>query len=613
MSNRVNAILTTFLIIIYITVPLQVSGQQAPKDDQPGAERFGKSSRPVLQAAPGRLLVKFRADLPEGDADNLAREYGMRAQRQLSRLNIRVMNVPANVDEKVYAEWLKSRPEVEYAEPDYILYPDSMTPNDPLYASEWHLPVITCGDAWAYTTGSNQVVIAVCDTGVDPTQPDLADKLVPGWNVVDDNADTTPAHPHGTWVAGVAAAAGNNGIGVAAPAMDCRIMPVRFSTSTNGSAMLSDMVDAICWAADHGARVANVSYTGFGSPALSDAAKYLQSKHGVLVMAAGNWGAYLEIPDDPNIITVSGTNQSDGLASFTATGPFVDLAAPGVGIMTTGLQNTYLSVSGTSFSSPLVASAAALLVSVNPQLTPTQIDSLLKLSADDLGPAGYDPGYGWGRLNIARAVGLAQALLNGSPDMTAPAARFLQPKSGGIIGQSRGDLIQVDAIDDRAVTALKLFGDGSLIGERTSSPSALPAASPASFYWDTSAFANGSPHTLTAIAQDAAGHTTTTSMPVTVRAGYDATPPQITITSPDNGQKVGGNVRVTVDVFDNMGAVTYIELYIDNVFVTYSNTRPFTMRWSPSHNARGLRTLMCKTYDLAGNIGTSPPVTVMVK
>jgi thermitase len=597
MNRRIMAIFAISILLLS-SLPEYVGGSHAAVVSR----ATGALTKAKRAAMPGRVIVKFREDATADDVEQFIGAHSNRPARRLSVPRLHVMNISPEIDASDYANYLSQLPGVEFAEPDYIAHPADMTPNDPLCISEWHLYMIHAPAAWSMTTGSDQVVIAICDTGIDPTQPDLAAKLVPGWNVVDDNADTSPVHPHGTWVAGTAAAASNNGVGVAAPAMNCRLMPLRISTASNGDASMSDIVEAITWAADHGARVINLSYSGFGSSALADAARYAHSQNSVFVMAAGNDAAYVPVNEDPNVISVSGTTSSDTLASFTTTGPFVDLAAPGNEILTTGTQGTYLSVSGTSFSAPLVAGAAALLLSVNPALTPAQVEAFLKVSADDLGSAGYDTGYGFGRLNMGRAVELAAAALHGGPDVTAPASRFLSPLPDGLVGQTRAERVQVEAADDRTVAKVTLYADGVKVGTKT--------AAPFVFSWDTSTLADGSTHTLQAAATDAAGNTSTLQMVATVLAGYDITPPQVTITSPQDGDHIGGNVRVTVKASDNSGEIIRVELYVDGVLMDQSNHAPFTFRWAAHNSGRGLHTLICLAYDESFNIGTSNTVRV---
>lgn len=453
--------------------------------------------------------------------------------------------------------------------------------------------------AWGLTTGSDQVIIAICDTGVDSTHPDLAPKLVPGWNVVDNNSDTGPVAPHGTWTSGTAAATGNNALGVASPALNCRVMPIRITSRTDGAALISDMAAGVVWAADHGARVANVSYMGAASGMMEDAGSYIQSRGGVLVMASGNTGTYFSVPDSPSIVVVGATNQNDGLASFSSTGSNVDLSAPGSSILTTGLGGTYPSVSGTSFSAPLVAGAIGLMISINPNLTPGQIDTILKVTADDLGPAGWDSGYGWGRLNVGRAITVIEGMMTGAPDTTAPAAGFLHPQIGGdangLIGISAGELVQVNALDESTSPEVTLFADGQ--------PIATSASAPYTFYCDTSLWADGSQHTMTAMARDQSGNTTSISTTVTARVGFDVTPPTVGFVRPQmNGQvAISSAVSVQLTAADNLG-VAAVSLIADGELVGTVTALPYAFTWNTSLFASGsVHTLIAVAGDQANN------------
>jgi thermitase len=601
MNKRPVVVLALCTLLVGLS-PLFIGGSRAAPAGKVTAQ--SKAKRTMV---PGRVIVKYRDDAAAADAEAF---IGAHLQvRSLSVPRLQVIDIPFDMDAGDYAQLLKQMPGVEFAEPDYLIFPAGLTPNDPLYNSEWHLATINASAAWGVTTGSSQIILAVCDTGIEATQPDLASQLVPGWNVVDNNNNTSPVHPHGTWVAGTAAAASNNGVGVAAPAMNCRIMPLRITSRSDGAAATSDIVAATIWAADHGARVINVSYAGYGSSAISDAAQYAHSKNCLFVMAAGNDADYVPTNEDANIIAVSATAPADALAGFTSTGPYIDLAAPGSGIWTTALQGTYTSVSGTSFSAPLVAGTAALILSAYPQLTAAQVEALLKVSADDRGPAGYDTGYGFGRLNAGRALELTAAKLLNARDVTAPTQRYLVPLPDGLVGQTRGELVQVDAVDDRQVARVTLYADDRLIGQKTDAPYA--------FTWDTSALADGSSHMLRTIARDAAGNTASLQFPVTIQAGYDITPPQIRIMSPADGARIVSAdsdrvkpVRVTVNASDNSGSLFRVELYVDGVLITQSTNAPYTMSWQVDQVARGRHTLVCLAYDSSFNIGRSNVVTV---
>ncbi len=354
--------------------------------------------------APDRVLLKIKAPVSEAEAQNLITTHGAVEAHSLPHIGVRVITVvPSRLASVLSA--LSHDPKVEFAEPDAIFAPD-FTPNDPGFSSQWHLAKIAAPVAWDTTAGASNVIVAILDSGVDGTHPDLVGNLVPGWNMYDNNTNTADVYGHGTEVAGTVAAAGNNGIGVASVAFNCSLMPVRI-TDTGGFGYVSTIANGLTWAADHGARVANISFEVSGISTVSSAAQYFQSKGGVVTVSAGNDATVLTIPDDPNVVTVSATDSNDALASWSNTGTPIDLAAPGVGIYTTTAGGGYGSVSGTSFSAPTVAGVAALVISANPSLSGAQVQQVLKQSADDLGAPGWDPAYGWGRVNAQKAVSMA--------------------------------------------------------------------------------------------------------------------------------------------------------------------------------------------------------------
>lgn len=360
----------------------------------------------------GRLLVKFNSKIDSVYAQQVIAALGARPETEIPNTGVHVVALPDHASEQAFARAFQTRSEVEFAEVDSLLSPQQMAPNDPLYPA-WYLQKIDAANAWTTTTGSSNVTIAVLDTGIDPTHPDLALKLVPGRNIYDNNDDTHDVYGHGTPVAGIAGASSNNGIGVASVAWGCGIMPVRIS-DLSGMAPASTIASGLSWAADHGARVANVSYYVTGSKTISSAAKYFQSKGGVVVAAAGNFGTTETVPDDPYILTIGATDDQDVIYYYSNRGNNLDLVAPGNNT-TTLLGGLYGAGGGTSFAAPVVAGVAALMFSINPSLTPAAVTDLLKQNADDLGPVGWDPTYGSGRVNAARAVDAAATWVAQAP------------------------------------------------------------------------------------------------------------------------------------------------------------------------------------------------------
>lgn len=304
-------------------------------------------------------------------------------------------------------------------------------PNDPNFPLQWGLqntgaPVqgrngtpgadTSAIPAWHRNEGGAGNIIAIIDTGVSRTHPDVASKLVPGINMSggdpDDTRDSTYIS-HGTACAGIAAAIGDDGFGIAGMDWNARIMPVKvanfygYSTETQCAA-------GLIFAADHGAKIASISL-GFseGSFFFHSAVQYAHLRGVVICAAAGNTpGVPIYYPARwPEVIAVSATNNNDELAGFCTTGPEMCVAAPGVDVLTTWdtllEPNTWEYETGTSMAAPLVAGLAGLILSVNPSLTPDQVKLIIEASADDRGPPGWDPGFGFGRVNAARALQLA--------------------------------------------------------------------------------------------------------------------------------------------------------------------------------------------------------------
>ena len=291
-------------------------------------------------------------------------------------------------------------------------------PNDEHYADEkWWLEDIQAPEAWDITTGDPQVVVAVVDSGVSSTQPDLADRLVDGYNAVTGSDDASDIDGHGTHVAGIIAAAGNDKVGTAGVAMDVRIMPVRVM-DIDGAIDVAAEIDGIYWAVDHGADVINLSLGAEDYVALErEAIQYARDQGVVVVAAAGNEFNKISYPANyPETISVGALNAAGNPSTFTSRLSRVDLAAPGESIYSAGwdpfydyywddvFYSDFYPVSGTSFSAPMVSGAAALLKSVAPDADAEQVRGWLTSTASDSGDAGPQAGTGAGELNVEGAV-----------------------------------------------------------------------------------------------------------------------------------------------------------------------------------------------------------------
>ncbi len=407
---------------------------------------------------------------------------------RLGLLRFYVLKTPGSVP-TVCAE-LNDDPDVEYAQPNYI-YHICATPNDPDFPDQYAHQLIQMQDAWDISTGSRDVVVAIIDTGVDVNHPDLKENMwvnadeipdndidddengyvddIYGWDFGGDSNDVTPEaipdlpwysvdassiYGHGTTVAGVIAAVGDNGEGVCGVNWKCSIMALRMSlgfTSEETSAALD-------YAAANGARVVNMSFGGDATdPELDQVFKaaidnaYAQGV--LLVASAGNSdtsrahypAAY------PNVMSVASTNGEDMKTGHSTFGLWVDIAAPGTDIVTTDLGNTYISTAGTSFSAPYVAAVAALLFAHRPALTHMEARAILENTTDPVYYGDLDPDLGY--LGTGR-VNAYQTLLGA--DVKYPLGEIAAPLQGQTFG------VDANAIE----LCLFVYGDSYELQQR---------------------------------------------------------------------------------------------------------------------------------------------------
>ena len=380
-------------------------------------------ARPLsLEYIPGRVIVKFRTPMTPDKLTSLRAAIDAEIVAEIPQLRLAVLELREK-DVASAIRRLTTRPDVVYAEPDYIGYP-AWEPNDPAYLSgqQWSLRKIRMPQAWDLSRGQG-VIIAVLDTGVDVTHPELQGRLLPGFSYTTDDEDVTDRCGHGTHVTGIIAANTNNGTGIAGVAPDALILPVkvmdRYRPEYGCYGSYSDFARGILYAVERGARVINMSFGGTAfSYSLRDAVAYAAAQGVLLVAAAGNansdtpfYPAYFE-----QVMAVAGTDGSDGRYSRSNFGDWIDIAAPATGIYSLyydGVSSTYAYMSGTSMAAPHVAAVAGLLLAQNPGRSATELRAILEGSADDLGDPGWDPYFGHGRLNAYRA-------LTGSSSSTPP-------------------------------------------------------------------------------------------------------------------------------------------------------------------------------------------------
>jgi len=438
------------------------------------------------------LLVRLRPST-QAAAGATLRAAGAVTQHEISALGVVVVRTPPGRSEAV-AERLRRSGHFEFVEPNYLAHIDSL-PNDPLYAQQWGMAVVEAPAAWDATRGDG-VTIAVVDSGVDASHPDLSGRVIAGFNAITDSADTTDDDGHGTNIAGIAAAVGFNALGVIGVAPAAHIMPVKVVNAT-GTATYADVAQGIVYATDHGAQVINLSLGGeMPSTTLSAAVTYAAGRGVVLVAAAGNLGtSSVTYPAAyPDVIAVGASDAQDGPASFSNHGAWLGLLAPGVSIMTTSRGGLYGELSGTSPAAPFVAGAAALLLAANPFLQPPQVTSILELTSKDVGAPGFDAYCGWGRLDVGRAVQQAIALSQ-TVDTRPPTVQVTAPEEGAAVVGAAG--LSADARDDVSVARVEYSVDGAVVASATQPPFDAQ--------WDTQLVTVGT-HVLSATAYDPSGN-----------------------------------------------------------------------------------------------------------
>lgn len=409
------------------------------------------------QYAANEIIVKFKANIPTGKINALNAVKQVQVKSVHPKLGYMRLEVPDGQTVEQFLEQYRQNPNVQWAEPNYI-YHLSLTPNDPGYSNQQaYYNLILAQGAWEVETGDSNLIIAVIDSGVDLDNPDLAANIwsnsdeidndnddddgngyeddIHGWDFVgadpgtganpdsytsDNNPDVFAGDAsvgndtdddsngakddnvaHGTFVASIAAAVGNNGIGVAGACWNCKIMALRVFPP-DGGAFSSDIADAITYAAENGAKVINLSLgSDTESSTITAAINTAYDTYGaVIVAAAGN--ANTSAPHypaaTPNAVAVGASDRADGSdpdgrASFSNWGAHIDVVAPGVRVYSYGVKSVadgnagepFLALgNGTSFSAPLVSGLAALVLSKNPSWTPEQVRSSIKSAASNL-------------------------------------------------------------------------------------------------------------------------------------------------------------------------------------------------------------------------------------
>jgi hypothetical protein len=551
------------------------------------------------EAPPVRIVVGLKAGADrEAPVRAMARFSGVRwtaagisGHRQLEELRARSAVVPASRSAQAVSA-LRADPNVAYVEVERAMRAFDLTPDDPLYAThQTEFADVNVPAAWDSTTGS-AITVAVVDTGVTGTG-DLAGAVLPGYDYA--NGDTNPADDegHGTSVASLIAARGNNGAGMAGVCWTCRILPVKV-LDAEGYGYPSDIAQGIVYAVKNGAKIVNLSLGGAHSQVMSDAVAYANLKGVLVVAAAGNNGGTATATTKMypasyyGVVAVGATvSGSDAPASFTsrnaAGNPWVDVAAPGT-VTAMDHRGQYAVVEGTSFSAPIVAGIGALVKTRNPSYTGYSLHNALIGTARPIGA--------WvsaGKMDAPRA-------LTATTDRIAPTITGAAPAQNTKV---RGTIaIRPSGVADAGGAGIRnvdLYAYGRYVSQDTAAPYEPKL--------DTTKQKNG-PVALTIYVYDRAGNRASYARTVIA----DNLAPSVSITSaPKDKAKIRGTVTIKVSAYDYYG-VNRTELLINGKVAATDRTAAYQFSVVASRQPRTMR-IQVRAYDSAGNVKYTPART----
>lgn len=446
------------------------------------ATRSGREMSPGVAEAARRLIVKFEDGVGPRLTARLLRSAETSVDDRVAPLDVSVVEVAPRDAADAEAS-LEASPHVEYVERDTVVRALAAIPNDTLWRTQWGLQLLDLPRVWEVSRGTAIVPVAVVDSGVDASHPDLAGVVGAGLDVVNGDDDATDDNGHGTAAAGVIAARADNSLGGAGVCRSCSVLPLKV-LDRSGAGTTSMVAEAIVWAADHGARVISMS---LGSPtptqALRDAIAYATARGVILVAAAGNAGTSDPFypAADAGVISVGATMPDDALYEWSNRGPWVRLAAPGCNTAP-ALGGGYVNFCGTSSAAPIVAALAGLAIAQGAGADQAKIEEALGAGAILV------PHVARGRVNARAAftalgarlqpeprdVPAAARFVRGSVTTRAPVRRFPQQIGKGrlrVVLRSASARLAVAVVDARGRVVARASGRTTLSLART-----LPAA-----------------------------------------------------------------------------------------------------------------------------------------
>jgi RHS repeat-associated protein len=404
-STAAVSLFLSYQLIVLLCAPFAISGGSSS-----GKGVTPQENAPVRYRE-GEVLVRFREGVSEKEKETIVAAHGGRKKKQLKGdSDFEKLELAAGRDAKTAVLQLLLNPHVQFAEPNFLIAKEDVNANDPQFSEQWALQNsgqdggqigsdIGARSAWDKTKGATSTVIAVIDSGIDFTHPDLVSNQwtnplpgaagdLHGWDFVDDNGEIKDEQGHGTAVAGIIAAEGNNAIGTTGVMWRAGLMSLRVLDNT-GTGDVGNAVEAIDYAVAHGAHVINLSWGTIGeSIALREAIERAIRRNVIVVCSAGNNGQDLDAtPYYPasyglkDLIVVSATDNRDQLASWSNWGTrTVTVGAPGTNILTTQRGGGYWSVTGTSAAAPIVSGIAGLLKTVSPGANTTIVAGAISRS-----------------------------------------------------------------------------------------------------------------------------------------------------------------------------------------------------------------------------------------
>ena len=364
----------------------------------------GKNKIPIRYVK-DEVLLKFHLGVSKQEIEEILKKYDLVKvdDDTLSKIGYIKVRIPDGRDVISVIKEVREEYKLKIPEPNYIS--NVLTVSDPLFNDQWYIPDTNFDKAWEKAKSKDPIKVAVIDSGVDANHPDLKGKILNGRDFLNDDTDASDDHGHGTFVAGIIAAEANN-IGIKGLHDYVQIVPVKV-IDENGLGTYEDVAKGILFAADNAAKVINLSIGGYAySFVLQEAVDYAFEKGCIVVAAGGNDGIEQEIfpAAYPDVIGVSALGYNGEIWHDSNSGRHIDVSAPGVNIISTGLAESYVYASGTSASASMVSALAGMLVSEKPEISSSVIKRLIMQSVKDLGDEGRDKVYGNGEIDALTAL-----------------------------------------------------------------------------------------------------------------------------------------------------------------------------------------------------------------